>query len=125
MESLSIKDVVTLAAAGYKKKDVMELIEASKAAVKEPIVETTEPETQTTQTTQTSDITVTTPSQDKAPEPTPKESEKPEATEDFKAKYEAEKARADSLQNKLIRQDVSGSVTEQEVDLVALVRDFC
>ena len=122
MESLTIKDVVTLAAAGYKKKDVMELIEASKTAVKEPTVDTTEPEAQTTQT---SDITVTTPPQDKAPEPAPKESEKPEATEDFKAKYEAEKARADSLQNKLIRQDVSGSVTEQEVDLVALVRDFC
>lgn len=121
MESLSIKDVVTLAAAGYKKKDVMELIEASKAAVKEPTVETTEPETPQVQT---SDITVTEP-QDKAPEPAPKESEKPEATEDFKAKYEAEKARADSLQNKLIRQDVSESVAEQEVDLVALVRDFC
>lgn len=120
MESLTLKDIVALATAGYKKKDVMELIEASKA-VQEPSVDNTEPE-QSTNTE--SDITVAN-TPDKVSETVPKESTQPDATEDFKAKYEAEKARADSLQNKLIRQDVSGSVTEPEVDLVALVRDFC
>lgn len=118
---LTIKDVVELAKAGYKPKDVRELIEASKAETK-PAVET-EPTTEVI-TENKSDITVT-PESDKSPEPMPKESEKPEDTVDYKAMYEAEKQRVDSLQNKLNRQDISKETSPEEVDLLALVKEFC
>ena len=115
---LKISDIVELAKAGYKPKDVRELIEASKLDTKPEV--TTEPESTDTES---GDVTVAKTS-DKSPEPAPKESEKPEDTVDYKAMYEAEKQKADSLQNKLTRQDISGEASP-EVDLVALVRDYC
>lgn len=114
---LKIADIVELAKAGYRPKDVRELIEASKLDTKPEAV--TEPE----QTVNNSDITVTE-APDKGNETEPKESSQPEPAVDYKAMYEAEKQRVDSLQNKLNRQDISAEVNP-EVDLIALVSEYC
>lgn len=68
---LSIKDVVSLAKAGYKPADVKELIEMSKEAQEEPAPEEKKPEQPA-------------PEEKKPEEPAPEEKE-PEI--DYKAKY--------------------------------------
>ena len=68
---LKIADIVELAKAGYKPKDVKELIEASKLDTKPEAV--TEPTSEVITEQKESDITVT-PEADKGAETAPKES---------------------------------------------------
>lgn len=118
---LKIADIVELAKAGYRPKDVKELIEASKLDTKPEAV--TEPTSEVITEQKESDITVK-PEADKGAETAPKESAQQEPAVDYKAMYETEKQRVESLQNKLTRQDISKDPVE-EVDLVSLVREFC
>lgn len=117
---LNIKDVVDLAKAGYTPKDVKELIELSKTP--EPL----QAETQPAQTADTI-ISQSTPADtepDNVDSAAPKESE-PTATEpDYKALYEAEKAKVNDLQIKNTQADVSAPQTSEK-DLIDLVRSFC
>ena len=117
---LNIKDVVDLAKAGYTPKDVKELIELSKTS------ESSQSETQPAQAAEPI-ISQSTPAEtepDNVSSAAPKESE-PTATEpDYKALYEAEKAKVNDLQIKNTQADVSAPQTSEK-DLIDLVRSFC
>ena len=117
---LNIKDVVDLARAGYKPADVKELIELSKTP--EPLQAKTQP-AQTADPTISQSIPADT-EPDNVASAAPKESE-PTATEpDYKALYEAEKAKVNDLQIKNTQADVSAPQTSEK-DLIDLVRSFC
>ena len=113
---LNLKDVVDLAKAGYTVKDVKELIELSKA----PETEQSTPQPVSTETEQSKSES---PTQDEVAEMPAKESDQPAAETDYKALYEAEKAKVDSLQKINNSKDVSGNKND-EVDLLALVKAF-
>ena len=117
---LNIKDVVDLARAGYKPADVKELIELSKTP--EPL----QAETQPAQTAEPI-ISQSTPAEtepDNVASAAPKESEPPATEPDYKALYEAEKAKVNDLQIKNTQADVSAPQTSEK-DLIDLVRSFC
>ena len=117
---LNIKDVVDLAKAGYTPKDVKELIELSKTP--EPL----QAETQPAQTAEPI-ISQSTPADtepDNVASAAPKESEPPATEPDYKALYEAEKAKVNDLQIKNTQADVSAPQTSEK-DLIDLVRSFC
>ena len=118
---LSIKDVVDLAKAGYKPADVKELMELSKTS------DAQVPDAQPPQADQTVSQPQPEPAQaDNAASAAPKESE-PTATEpDYKALYEAEKEKVNSLQKINTNADVSGP-SEAEIlsSLSDVIRDYC
>lgn len=118
---LNIKDVVDLAKAGYTPKDVKELIELSKTP-DAPASDAQPPQAdQTVSQSQADDKQA-----DNDASAAPKESE-PTATEpDYKALYEAEKEKVNSLQKINTNADVSGP-SEAEIlsSLSDVVRDYC
>lgn len=118
---LNIKDVVDLARAGYKPADVKELIELSKTP-DAPASDAQPPQAdQTVSQSQADDKPA-----DNDASAAPKESE-PTATEpDYKALYEAEKEKVNSLQKINTNADVSGP-SEAEIlsSLSDVVRDYC
>ena len=117
---LNIKDVVDLAKAGYTPKDVKELIELSKTP--EPLQSETQPAEAAEPI-----ISQPTPAEtepDKTPETVSKENTQPDVEPDYKALYEAEKAKVNDLQIKNTQADVSTPQTSEK-DLIDLVRSFC
>lgn len=118
---LSIKDVVDLAKAGYKPTDVKELMELSKTS------DATVSETQPPQADQTvSQSQPDVPQADNAANAAPKESEPTTTEPDYKALYEAEKEKVNSLQKINTNADVSGpSETEILSSLSDVIRDYC
>lgn len=116
-----LSDIAELAKAGYKPQDVKELLSMSKTETSaasplpgepadEPITEV-QPPTEPIQPAE------------QPKETAPKASAQPEGEPDYKALYEAEKEKVKTLQNKNNKSDVSGN--NADVDLVALVKDFC
>lgn len=117
---LNIKDVVDLARAGYKPADVKELIELSKTP--EPLQAETQPAQDAEPIISQSIPAETEP--DKTPETVSKENTQPDVETDYKALYEAEKAKVNDLQIKNTQADVSAPQTSEK-DLIDLVRSFC
>ena len=118
---LSIKDVIDLAKAGYKPTDVKELIELSKIS-DAPLSDAQPPQAdQTVSQSQPENLAA-----DNDASAAPKESE-PTATEpDYKALYEAEREKVNSLQKINTNADVSGP-SEAEIisSLSDVIRDYC
>ena len=118
---LSIKDVVDLAKAGYKPADVKELMELSKTSdaqvsdAQPPQADQTVSQSQTETAQADNDASAL-----------PKESE-PTATEpDYKALYEAEKEKVNSLQKINTNADVSGPSEAEIISSVSeVIRDYC
>ena len=117
---LNIKDVVDLARAGYTPKDVKELIDLSKSP--EPSLSETQPAEPAEPIISQSIPAETEP--DKTPETVSKENTQPDVEPDYKALYEAEKAKVNDLQIKNTQADVSTKETTQQ-DLLDLVKSFC
>ena len=123
---LNIKDVVDLARAGYKPADVKELIELSKTP--EPLQSETQPAQDVTLTEEQKITSIsqskTFEEPDKTPETVSKENTQPDVEPDYKALYEAEKAKVNDLQIKNTQADVSAPQTTEK-DLLDLVKSFC
>jgi len=117
---LNLKDVVDLARSGYSPKDVKELIELSKT--QEPLPSETQPAPEQKTIISQSQAAETEP--DKTPETVSKENTQPDVEPDYKALYEAEKAKVNDLQIKNTQADVSAKETTQQ-DLLDLVKSFC
>ena len=117
---LNIKDVVDLAKAGYTPKDVKELIELSKTP--EPLQAETQPAGDAEPIISQSTPADTEP--DNVASAAPKESEPTAAEPDYKALYEAEKAKVNDLQIKNTQADISAPQTTEK-DLLDLVKSFC
>ena len=118
---LNIKDVVDLARAGYKPADVKELIELSKTP-DAPASDAQPPQAdQTVSQSQADDKQA-----DKSPATEPTASPQPDDEPDYKALYEAEKEKVNSLQKINTNADVSGP-SEAEIlsSLSDVVRDYC
>ena len=116
---LSIQDVVDLAKAGYKPADVKELMELSKTQ--------DVPKDEPQPTPQPDPAPQPEPAQpDKPSETPPEESGQPDGAVDYKALYEAEKAKVESLQDKNNNRDVSGQGADDPLkELMDVVRDYC
>ena len=118
---LSINDVVDLAKAGYKPADVKELMELSKTS-DATVSEAQPPQADQTVSQSQPDVTQA----DNAASVTPKESEETATEPDYKALYEAEKEKVNSLQKINTNTDVSGP-SEADIlsSLTDVIRDYC
>ena len=125
MAKVTFNDIVALAKAGYTPKDVKELISLE-------VSETNNPGTAQTEITAEADHVKNDSTQSSAPaapvntaSAAPKESEPTAAEPDYKALYEAEKEKVNTLQNKNNQIDVSGKNIVTESDLIDLVSSYC
>lgn len=116
-----LNDVATLIKAGYSKEDVKELYALEKQS--EPAASPLPGEPVSEPSKEVQPPTEPTQPAEQPKETAPKESAQPEGEPDYKALYEAEKEKVKTLQNKNNKSDVSGN--DADVDLVALVKDFC
>ena len=118
---LSIKDVVDLAKAGYKPADVKELMELSKTS-DATVSEAQPPQADQTVSQSQPDVTQA----DNDASAAPKESDQTATEPDYKALYEAEKEKVNSLQKINTNADVSGpSETDILSSLSDVIRDYC
>ena len=120
-----LSDIATLAKAGYSAQDVKELMGLNSNSSTDLSSDAQPTQLETEQAVNNiSQSLPESPEADKLSETVPKESTQPESEPDYKALYEAEKAKVISLQNINNNSDVSGPGYD-ESELLKTIRTYC
>lgn len=124
MAKVTLKDLVDITHAGFTYQNVKELMTMEAPAElnsPQPQADTKKAE----DTTKESDISQSTPAESvNAASAAPKESEPTAAEPDYKALYEAEKEKVNSLQNKNNRADVSDAKITDDAELLEIIKSY-